>query len=177
MKNDEEKPVAEPSWPEPEPAEGELVSLKEKLAKAESRTDDLLRTLADYENSRKRGARDLEIERKFAHAKLAVDLLPALDNLNRAVAAAKQAGDNGPLIQGVTATQMQLLDILKRHGITTMETLDSLFDPNSHQAIQMMPSKEKPPGTILQVLEQGFLIHDRVLRPASVVIAAAAQSK
>ena len=179
MKSDEPKTETTQTAPEaaPEPAESELLSLKEQLAKAEARNDDLLRTLADYENSRKRGARDLETERKFSHAKLAGDLLPAFDNLNRAVVAAKQAGDKGPLFQGVLATQMQLLDILKRHGITAMEALGRPFDPNLHQAVQMLPSGDQPAGTVLQALEEGFLIHDRVLRPASVIVSVAAESK
>src|SRR5271166_3493358 len=105
----------------PEPAESEIASLREKLAKAEQQKDDMLRTLADYENSRKRAARDLENERKFAHSKLAADLLAALDNLDRALAAAKQVGEQGPLTQGVMATQSQILDVLKRHGITPIE--------------------------------------------------------
>ena len=72
------------------------------------------------------------------------------------------------------ATQLQVLDVLKRHGITLMDVLGQPFDPNLHQAVQMMPSKEQPPNTVVQVLQQGFLVHDRVLRPASVIIAAGA---
>jgi molecular chaperone GrpE len=157
----------------PEPLEAEIASLQEKLTKSEQQRDDMLRTLADYENSRKRSARDLETERKFSHGKLAVDLLPALDNLERAVAAAKQAGDKGPLFQGVMATQAQILDILKRHGITIIESLGQPFDPHLHQAVTMMPSADQPANTVIQVLQQGFMIHDRVLRPASVIVSAA----
>jgi molecular chaperone GrpE len=166
-----------PETPSPEPTADEAASLREKLAKAEQQKDDLLRTLADYENSRKRAARDLEVERKFAHAKLAVDLLPVLDNLERALAAAKKAGEQGPLVQGVVGTQAQLLDALKRHGVTPVEAQGEPFDPNVHQAVQMMPSKEQPANTVLQVLQQGFLIHDRVLRPAAVVVAVAPEAK
>jgi len=167
MSNDE--PTIE--MPEGEPLEGEIASLKVKLEKAEQQKDDLLRTLADYENSRKRAARDLETERKFAHGKLAGDLFPVLDSLDRAVTAAKKTGDNGPLVQGVMATQAILLDVLKRHGIVPIDALGKPFDPNLHQAVQMMPSKEYPPNSITQVLQQGFQIYDRVLRPASVILA------
>lgn len=163
--------------PATEPADAEVVSLKEKLAKSEQQRDELLRALADYDNSRKRAARDLEVERKFAHGKLAADLLPALDNLERALAAAKQAGDPGALVQGVVATQSQLLDVLKRHGVTMIESQGRPFDPNVHQAVQMMPSNDQPPNTVLQVLQQGFMIHDRVLRPATVVVSVASDSK
>ena len=152
-------------------APDEIASLKEKAAKAEQQRDEMLRTLADYENSRKRAARDLEVERKFAHAKLTADLLPALDNLERALQAAKKAGENNALIQGVQATQQMLLDGLKRHGVTPIEAQGQPFDPNLHQAVQMMPSKDQPANTVLQVLQSGFMIHDRILRPASVVIA------
>ena len=176
MKNDETAPEVEES-PEREPATAEIDSLNERLTKAEARTNDLLRTLADYENSRKRASRDLETERKFAHSKLATDLLPALDNMNRAVDAARKAGDNGPLVQGVMATQMQLLDILKRHGITPLEAEGAVFDPNLHQAVQMLPTADHPAGTVVQVLEHGFMVHDRVLRPASVIVAAAKSPK
>jgi molecular chaperone GrpE len=172
MKNEEQKIIDENDEDQAEPASAELASLKEELAKTTAQKDDLLRTLADYENSRKRGARDLEIERKFAHAKLAADLLPALDNLDRAVAAAKQVGEKGPLVDGVLATQLQVLDVLKRHGITVIESEGKSFDPNLHQAVQMTPSEKQPPNTVLQVLQKGFMIHDRVLRPATVVVAA-----
>src|SRR5580658_7067033 len=128
MKNDEQKMTDEQEQPEPEAAE--LVSLREQLAKTAAQKDDLLRTLADYENSRKRSARDLELERKFAHGKLAGDLLPALDNLDRAVDAAKKVGEKGPLVDGVLATQLQILDILKRHGITVIESQGNPFDPH-----------------------------------------------
>jgi len=173
MKSDKKMTDAEAEViPEAEPAIDEIGALQQQLAKSESQKDDLLRTLADYENSRKRAARDLESERKFAHSKLATDLLPALDNLDRAVSAARKAGDNGPLVQGVLATQLQIVDILKRHGITVIESQGQPFDPNMHQAVQMMPAGDQAANTILQVLQQGFMIHDRVLRPASVIIAA-----
>jgi molecular chaperone GrpE len=155
----------------PESAEIEVAYLKEKLLKAEQQRDDMLRTLADYENSRKRAARDLDIERKFAHAKLAGDLLPALDNLDRAIEAAKKAREEGALVQGVQATQQMLLDVLKRHGITPIGAQGQPFDPNMHQAVSMAPSRDQPANTVLHVLQSGYLIHDRILRPASVIIA------
>lgn len=153
----------------------EVAGLKEKLQKAEQQRDEMLRTLAEYENSRKRAARDLETERRFSHSKLAVDLLPALDNLDRAIEAAKKGGEQNALIQGVQATQHMLLDILKRHGITPIRAQGEPFDPNLHQAVSMLPSKDQPPNTVIQVLQPGYLIHDRILRPASVIIASEAK--
>src|SRR5262249_50092645 len=117
--------------------------------------------------------REQSQERRFAHGGLALDLLPVIDNFDRATAAAKQAGETGPLVQGVALVQSQLLDLLRRHGITPIEAAGQPFDPNLHQAVMQQPSAEQPPGTVLQVLEKGFLIHDRVLRPARVIVSTA----
>lgn len=127
-------------------------------------------TQADFENYQKRAARDRDTERKYAATALARDLLPVFDNLERAVAAARAAGDEGPLTQGVTAVLTQFVQAFGRHGITPIEALGRPFDPNRHDAVAQVPSAEYPPGTVTQVLAQGFQIHDRVLRPASVVV-------
>jgi molecular chaperone GrpE len=134
--------------------------------------DLLQRTRADFENYQKRMQRDLAQERRYAQAPLAKDLLPALDNLHRALVAAGQAGESGPLVQGVNMVQTQLLDVLRRHGITPIDARGKPFDPNLHQAVMQTPAADVPPQTVVQVVEQGFMIHDRVLRPASVVVAA-----
>jgi molecular chaperone GrpE len=152
----------------------ELDDAREKLAASERELQDtvtlLKQTRADFENYQKRAARDREEERKYAVAPLARDLLPAFDNLQRAVDAAKQVGEQGPLVQGVAATQAQVLQIFGRHGIKPIEALHQPFDPNRHEAVMQQPSADHPPGTVLQVLQQGFQIHDRVLRPASVIV-------
>ncbi|MFO0808035.1 MAG: nucleotide exchange factor GrpE [Gemmataceae bacterium] len=127
-------------------------------------------TRAEFENYQKRAARDRDAERKYAAAALARDLLPAFDNLERAVAAAKAAGDEGPLAQGVSATIAQLFQAFGRHGIVPIAALSQPFDPNLHEAVAQIPASDHPPGTVVQVLAQGFQIHDRVLRPASVVV-------
>jgi molecular chaperone GrpE len=161
---------------QPQPAVvAETVELQEKLAKAEQQREELLRTLAEYENARKRSARDLETERRFAHARLAADLLPAIDNLHRAMDVARNASESSGLVQGVLATQTQLLDVLKRHGVTSMDAQPGEpFDPNLHQAVSMVADPNQPANAIVQVLQQGFMIHDRVLRPAMVVVSSGA---
>jgi molecular chaperone GrpE len=133
----------------------------------------LQHTRADFENYQKRAQRDMAQERRYAHAGLARDLLPMLDNFERAVEAAKQAGEKGPLVQGVSMIQSQVVDALRRHGITPIEALGQPFDPHLHEAVTQQPTKEQPPNTVRQVLEQGFMIHDRVLRPARVIVAVA----
>jgi molecular chaperone GrpE len=151
----------------------DIESLRTRAETAEQERDQFLsllqRTRADFENYQKRNQRDLAQEKRYAHTPLALDLLAALDNLDRATAAAKQAGETGPLVQGVVMVQAQLLDVLRRHGITPIDALGKPFDPAVHQAVMQQPSDQQP-NTVLQVLEQGFMIHDRVLRPARVVV-------
>ncbi len=159
----------------------DLEALRERTAALERERDEfralLQRTRADFENYQKRAQRDAAQERRYWHSALALDLLPILDNFERAVTAAKQAGETGPLVQGVAMVQAQVLDVLKRHGITRIEALGQAFDPTSHQAVMQQPSEEQPPNTVLQVLEQGFMIHDRVLRPARVVVSVAPEKR
>jgi len=157
----------------------DLETLRERAATLEQERDEfralLQRTQADFENYQKRARREFEQERRYAAAGLARDILPILDNFERAVQSAEQAGETGPLVQGVTMIQSQILDILRRHGITRIEALGEPFDPERHEAVMQQPSAEQPSNTVLQVLEQGFMIHDRVLRPARVVVSSAAE--
>lgn len=167
-------PQVEGDAPAPE---DELESLRAQLATAQKERDEYLnlaqRTRADFENYQKRAQRDRQEERLYAQTPLAEDILQGLDNLERAIAAAQQAGETGPLVQGVEMVQNQMLDILKRHGVTRIEALGQPFDPNLHQAVMQQPTAEYPPNTVVQVLQQGFMIHSRVLRPAHVAVSSA----
>lgn len=157
----------------------ELAALRERLEAAEKTRDEYLKLAktarADFENYQIRAQRDRAEERRYAQLPLALDLLGPLDNLERATAAANQAGEKGALAQGVSMVVAQLLDVLRRHGVTRIDALNQPFDPNLHQAVLQQPSAELPPGTVVQVLEQGYRIHDRVLRPARVAVSAAPQ--
>jgi molecular chaperone GrpE len=148
----------------------DLQQLRTRAQERDQFLELLKRTQADFENFQKRVKRDQDQERRYWNSDLARGLLPVLDNLDRAMGAAKQAGESGPLVQGVGMVQNQLLDLFRRHGITRIEAEGKPFDPHLHQAVMQKPSAEVPPNTVLQVLEQGFMIHDRVLRPASVVV-------
>jgi molecular chaperone GrpE len=161
------------------PPAGDTAALQERVTKLEQQNGDFLRHLAEFQTRNnellqvmRRKEQELDQKLKFAHEKLAVDLLTALDNLDRAVDAAKKAGEKGPLTVGVAATQVQILDVLKRHGITPIDALGQPFDPNKHQAIQSRPAERgQKPETVVDVVQQGFMIHDRVLRPAAVIVA------
>jgi molecular chaperone GrpE len=148
----------------------ELDTLRKQAAERDQFRDLALRTRAEFENYQKRNQKDREQERRYWYTPLALDLLPVFDNLERTLAAAKQAGDTGPLVQGVAMVQGQLLEMLKRHGITRIDADGKRFDPNVHQAVVQQPAQDIEPGTVLQVLEQGFMNHDRVLRPAKVIV-------
>lgn len=164
-------PVEEPVPVEHPPA-NELDTLRAALAAREQELNNYKLMLADFDNARKRLLRDMEIERKFAIEPLVRDLLTALDNLDRALEAAQRAGDNGPLATGVAATASQFLDAFRRHGIHRIPVEPgTTFDPNLHQAVMQQAGTTFQPGQVVQVLQHGFLLHDRVLRPASVVVA------
>ena len=152
----------------------DLEALRARAAAAEQKRDEYLalaqRTQAEFENYQKRLRRDLDQERRYAQLPLALDLLPVLDNLERATAEAKKANETGPLVQGVAMVQAQLLDVLRRHGVTRIEARGRPFDHDLHEAVMQQPSKDVPPHTVLQVLEPGYLIHDRLLRAAKVIV-------
>jgi|YNPBryunderm2012_1023409.scaffolds.fasta_scaffold10972_3 molecular chaperone GrpE len=154
-----------------------LTDTEQKLASVEAELHNFKLRLADMENYRKRLLRNLEEEKKYAVEPLVRDLLTAFDNLERAIEAAKAAGDNGPLAVGVGATAAQILDILRRHGVTRIDCAPGTpFDPNIHQAVAQQPSNTVAAGQVLQILHHGFRLHDRVLRPTAVVVATAPQS-
>jgi molecular chaperone GrpE len=133
--------------------------------------DQLLRLAADFDNYRKRAARQMEETRKFGTEKLLVDLLLVLDNFDRALDHAKS--ENGPLIQGVRMVAKQLTDTLAQHGVVGFTSRGEPFDPERHEAIAQMPSEDQPPGSVLEEVVKGYMIHDRLLRAAQVVVAAA----
>ena len=152
----------------------ELTAVRAKLEATESELSNYKLKLADFDNARKRMLRDAEVERRYAVEPLARDLLAALDNLDRALDVAKRAGDTGPLVTGVSATASQFLDVLKRYGIVRIECVPgAALDTNLHEAVMQQPGTAFAPGHVVQVLQNGFMIHDRVLRPAAVIVASA----
>ena len=141
--------------------------LTKVIQERDSYLDLLRRNKADFENYQKRSLRENETERKYAQRALALEVLPALDNLDRFLSTIKQETD---ATKAVVMVQKQLLDGLSRQGIKKMACVGQQFDPNLHQAIMEQPS-EKPAGTILIEAEAGYVYHDRVLRPAKVIVA------
>jgi molecular chaperone GrpE len=157
------------------PAVENLDELRKKAGERDQFLDLAQRTRAEFENYQKRNQRERDQERQYMAGQFLLDILPILDNLERATAAAQQVGEKGPLVQGVGMVQKQFLDLLKRYGVTRIEAEGKPFDASRHQALVQQPSKDIPPDTVLHVVEQGYVHHDRVLRPAKVVVTQAAE--
>ena len=145
------------------------LSLEEQLAESGQR---LLRLQAELENNRKRAQRDLAEQRRYAALPLARDLLEVTDNLQRAIGAAVEAGESEGLTSGVQMVAEQLATILSQYDCLVIDAEGQVFDPNFHEAIGQVPSDDHPPGTIVQVTQAGYQMHDRVVRPSQVLLAA-----
>jgi molecular chaperone GrpE len=132
-----------------------------------------LRLQADWENYRKRARRDLEEERKYANQYLLTDLLPVLDNVQRAIDAATKSGESGGLADGVKMVAQQLDNVLAQHHCKRIDAQGKPFDPNLHEAVAQQPVADQSPGTVVQVYRDGYQFQDRVIRPAQVVVSTA----
>ena len=133
--------------------------------------DEYLRALAESENTKKRCAQEIEKNNKYAISSFAKNLLTVADNLHRAIEAAEKNKENcQDLLKGVEMTEAELMKVFNKHGITKMEVLDKHFDPNFHQVIQEVEDKNKPNGTVIAELQTGYMINDRILREAMVIV-------
>ena len=151
-------------------ARPEIEQLRAQLKAAE---DSALRRQAELENYRKRVARQMEEERRYANVPLIRDLLPVWDNMGRAIEAAEKSHQTDSLLEGFKMTVRQLEDVLERHRCVRIKDLHEPFDPNLHEAISQQPSAEHPAGTVVHVAQIGFQMYDRVVRPSQVIISAA----
>lgn len=166
----ETQPANDPGAPEG----GEIAALRAENAELKDR---LLRALADVENTRRRGERDRQDASQYAVTGFARDILAVADNFARAIEACPKEVREGAspqvkgVIEGVEATERQLLATLERHGVKQIDTSDGKFDPNFHQAIAEVAGEGKPPGAIVNVVQTGYVIGERLLRPAMVTVA------
>lgn len=154
---------------EPIDEQDELASLRAEL---EAANDRLLRSQAELDNFRKRTRRDMEEERRYAGLPLLRDLLTVVDNLQRAIDAAEQDENNAGLLEGVRMVATQLTGVLEQHNCKPIEAVGAAFDPNLHEAIGHEPTDEHPANTVARDLQTGYALHDRVIRPSQVFIAA-----
>ena len=148
-------------------ASAELAELKDRH----------LRLAADFDNFRRRTLKERQDLHNYAIENLVKELLPVVDNLERAVAHGRkeeQRPDSENLLQGVELTYRSLLQILARHGVVEVEALGKPFDPAVHEAVRRVASSEHEPGSIVEVYQKGYLLKDRMLRPAMVAVASEA---
>ena len=141
------------------PLEGEVTRLK----------DQLLRTAAEFDNYRKRQKREFDELKAYAGEKVLLTLIPVLDNLDRALSSAPDKND--PVINGVKMVADQFRQALESHGVKKFEAVGKPFDPSRHEAIQERESADVTPGSVVEEFQSGYMLADRVIRPAMVVVA------
>jgi len=173
--NGQDEPAAAP-----EPADP-LAELRQQAeasqAKAEENRNLYLRTAAELENLRKRAERDTAAARKYGVEKLAADLLGVRDSLELGLAAAAdENAEAKAVLQGMELTLKMLSDIMEKYGVTLVNPAGEAFNPDFHEAMTTQESADQPPNTVLQVLQKGYRLQDRLLRPALVVVSKAAAS-
>ncbi len=148
-------------------SEAKLAELASQVQEANDRA---LRAQAELDNARKRMKREFDEERKYQLLPLVRDLLSVADNLERALEAAGQAGDAAGLLTGVKMVSSQLLGVLGQHQCVRIDAVGAVFDPTIHQAVAQEPSGDVPAGSITRAHQAGYKLHDRVVRPAMVVV-------
>ena len=154
----------------PRPLEAEIEDLRRQV---EDRQDKLLRALAETDNVRRRAQRDREEHLKYANESLIRDVIPVLDNLDRALTAGRGAPGATTVVEGVELIQRELLRVLEKNGLTRYSAVGQPFDPTRHEAIARIVSVEQPPNTVVAETALGYMLHGRLLRPAMVAVAAA----
>src|SRR3989442_9677292 len=151
-------------------ATSEVNDLRRQL---DEKQDRLLRAVAEMDNMRRRSQREREDYTRYANESLIREVLPVLDNFDRALAAARTAGDAGRLIEGLELIRRELLKALERHGVTRYAALGQPFDPTRHEATERVIRTDQPPGTVVSEIVPGYLLNGRVIRAAQVSVAAA----
>lgn len=160
---EDDPPAAEEAAP-PDP-------LAVALADAQKFKDAWVRTAADFDNFRKRSRRELEDTRKAGREELLKELIPVFDNLERAIVSSKQATDVKGVVDGITMILKQFDATVARLGITKVQTVGSMFDPQVHEAIQQVETDEHPPGMVVAEVQPGYMHGERLVRAAMVVVA------
>ena len=174
---DENEPQPEAAGPQPDEME-QIHALVTALTAENAELKDLrLRALAELENTRRRAEREKQDASQYAVTRFARDMLTVADNFSRALAACpadkREAADPQvkAVIEGIEVTERQLLATLETHGVKVIDTTEAKFDPNLHQAVAEVPGEGKPPGSIVHVIQTGYTIAGRLLRPAMVTVA------
>lgn len=162
-----EAALSEPTEPSGSNPDVRIAELEGDLRRTQN---EVLKGHAEFENFRKRMRREMEEESRYAALPLITELLPVIDNLERAMQAADQSGSAGALLDGVHMVITQFDAALAKSGCQRIEALGQEFDPHFHMALRQEPSEEHPAGHVCRVLQSGYKLHDRVVRPAQVFV-------
>ena len=164
-----------------ETGQQELTDLRDKLQSKEQESKEnyerYLRQVAEVDNFKKRLNREKEDAIRYANENLIKDILPVMDNLERAIAHAQGGGNGKPLVDGVEMVLRGLLDVFSKHGVVQVPAVGEVFDPGKHEAMAQVESSQYQPNTVMNEHHRGYLLRDRLLRPALVTIAKAPQGK
>ncbi len=177
VKKDDAASKTEPAAEETDqaPAEDDPVARAEAAEKkCDEYYDRLLRASAEFDNYKKRTTREMRDVVRYANEKLFKEIINVVDNLERAISSAEQDGsEEDPLLQGVRLTLSEVEKILERHNVEPIKALGEPFDPNFHQAMMQEESEDQPANTVISEMQKGYKLHDRLLRPAMVVVSKA----
>lgn len=179
--NDTSETQQSASEPEPDQEQAEVVdqqtepvdpeAVEAELAKVK---DQLLRTIAESENIRRRASRDVENAHKFAVEKLLNDLFPVLDSLEKAVETATQTSGAEAIAEGVELSLKMFVSTLEKSGVAQIDPLGEPFDPQHHEAMAMVPNPDAEPNSVMEVMQKGYLLNERLVRAAKVIVVKAA---
>jgi molecular chaperone GrpE len=162
-------------------AESEVSKLRQQFQSKEREAKDnyerFLRQTAELENFKKRAIREKEDAVRFGNESLIKDLLPVIDNLERAVMHAKGGGNGQPLVEGVELVLKGLFDVLSKHGVSQIAAAGQPFDPGKHEAMSQVETEAHEPNTVIDEFHKGYLLNDRLLRPALVSVATSSKTQ
>ena len=161
------EPGAAPDAEEPAP-EDELEARGRQLEEAQDR---FVRLQAEFENFRRRSLKERQESLQYGHQNLVKDLLASVDNLERALGHSAEDADAESLVQGIELVKREMLGALGKHGVKVIEPFEEAFDPTFHEAMGQLPTASVEPNTVVEVLQKGYMINDRMLRPARVLVA------
>lgn len=173
--HDREQAAAETQQPSQEKSEATL--LNEKAAELEKQNaqlkDQLLRKAAEFDNYKRRTENDFASLTRFAAENIITQLVPVLDDFNRSLKSIKEKAENDPLFKGIELIYAKFLKVLEAQGLKTMDVVGKEFNVDVHDALMQMPRADIPPHTVLEEVEKGYLLFDKVIRHAKVVVSAA----
>jgi molecular chaperone GrpE len=157
----------------PDEADGQPSDAPDLEAELAAAKDAVLRAQADAMNTQRRAEKEIEKARKFALERICGDLLSVIDNLERALEAAGENGGNDSLLEGIELTRKGFMDILEKHGVQSVDPLGEPFDPETAQAMSMVEQPDAEPNSVIAVMQKGYTLNGRLLRPAMVMVSKA----